>query len=118
MRQAGRLHSLAKTRRRPAFSNAAKKRSSDDSQKERERDRLWNHRLQRGDRSAVSRFPQIVETVRGQAGHRDRLDACSRVAALAWRPRQGAFTKKMYMQMRNALAGIWPAIDDHTVTVG
>jgi hypothetical protein len=117
MRQAGCLYSLAKTCGRPAFSNAAKEQSGNDSPKKRERDRFWDHRLQGEERSEVSRFSKIDETVYGQAGHRDRLDACSRVATLARRPGQGAFAKKMYMQMRNALTGIWPAIDDDTVAI-
>jgi hypothetical protein len=80
MRQAECSHSLAKTRRRPAFSNAGKKQSGNDNPKKRERDGLWNHWLQRAERSEASHFSQVVETVRGQARHRDRLDACSRVA--------------------------------------
>ena len=47
MRPAEYSYSLAKTRRRPAFSNAIKEQSVDDSPKERERDRFWNHWLQR-----------------------------------------------------------------------
>ena len=80
IRQTECSYSLAKTCRRPALSNAAKEQSGDDSPKKRERDRFWNHWLQREERSEVSRFSQVVETVYGQARHRDRLDACSRVA--------------------------------------
>jgi hypothetical protein len=115
MRQTECSHSLAKTSRRPAFSNAAKEQSGDDNPKERERDRLWNHWLQREEGSEVSHFRQVVETLCGQAGHRNRLDACSRVAASAWRPGEGALAKKMHMQMRNAFTRIWPAIDNDTI---
>jgi len=116
MRQAECLHSLAKTRCRPAFSNAAKEESSNDGSEKRERDRFWNRRLQGEERGEVSRFCQVVETVCGQAGHWDRLDGCSRVA-LTRRPGEGAFAKKMHMQMRNAFTRIRPAIDNDAVTV-
>ncbi len=65
VRQTKCLHSLAKIQCRPAFSNAVKEQSSDDSPEKRERDRLWNHWLERDERSEVSRFSQIVESVRG-----------------------------------------------------
>src|SRR4030095_1825302 len=84
-----------KAGRRSAFSTTAKEQSGDDNPKERERDGLWNHWRQREERCALSCFPKIVKTVCGQARHRDRLDACSRVAALARWPGQRAFAKKM-----------------------
>ena len=115
MRQAQCLHSLAKTRSGPAFSNAAKERSGDDSPKKRERDGLWNHWLQRKERSTLSRFSQIVETVRRQAGHRDRLDAYWRVAALSWWPGEGAFAEEMHMQMGHTFACIGAAVNDDTI---
>src|SRR4029077_4161085 len=79
MRSTEYLHPLAKTRRRPAFSGTAKEQSSNDSPKKRNRDRLWNHWVQREERCALSRFPKIVKTVCGQARHWDRLGAGSRV---------------------------------------
>src|SRR6266496_4351461 len=147
MRPAECLHSLGKTCRRSAFSNTAKEQSSDDSQKKRERDRLWNHRFQREERCDLSRLSQVAEALCGQAHHRNRLGACSRVDrcrnspalsrqvflkprfhpkgheiefdrfALTRWPGQRAFGKKMYVQMRNTFTRIWPAIDDNTIAV-
>ena len=79
MRSTECLHSLGKTRRRPAFSSTAKEQSSDDSPKKRGWDRLWNHWFQREERCALSCLPKIVKTVCGQAHHWDRLGTGSRV---------------------------------------
>ena len=145
MRSTECLHSLGKTHRRPPFSSTAKEQSSDDSPKKRERDRFWNHWFQREERCALSCFPEIVKTVRGQARHWDRLGTGSRVEwgnhvakrtgsacrepanqrsaidnayAISSRwPGQRAFAKKMYMKMRNTFTRIWPAIDDDTIAV-
>ena len=148
MRSTEYLHPLAKTRSRPAFSSTAKEQSGDDSSKERERDRLWNHWLQREEGRALSCFSKIAKTICEQARHWDRLGTGSRVGwgeprcekdrvalsrtcepanqrsatdnayAISSRwPGQRAFAKKMYMQMGNTFTRIWPAIDDHAITV-
>src|SRR5438270_12788426 len=74
------LHSLGKTRSRPAFSSTAKEQSGDDSPKERERDRLWNHWLQREEGRALSCFSKIAKTICEQARRWDRLGTDSRIA--------------------------------------
>jgi hypothetical protein len=97
------LHSLAKTRSRPAFSSGAKEQSGDDSPKEREWDRLWNHWFQREERRDLSCFPQIAQAIRRQASHRDRLGTRSRIEqreplvvkskrVVLWRPCEPART--------------------------
>src|SRR5947207_925089 len=55
---------------------ANKEQSGHDSSKERERDGLWNRRLQRKKRRNLSRFSQVAETLRRQADRWDRLGAC------------------------------------------
>ena len=80
MRPADCLHSLAKSRGRPAFSSAAKEQPSYDSSKEREWDRLWNHWFQREERSDLSHVSQVAEVFCGQARCGDQLGAYLRVA--------------------------------------
>src|SRR5881392_184280 len=76
MRQAAGVHSLAKAVCRSTSSIANKEQSGHDSSKERERDGLWNRRLQRKKRRNLSRFSQVAETLRRQADRWDRLGAC------------------------------------------
>jgi hypothetical protein len=80
MPQAGRLHSLAKTICGSAPAGAAKEQSSHDHSEDRKRDGLWNCWLQREKRRHLSRFSQVIETVRGQSCGRNRLDADQPVA--------------------------------------
>ena len=80
MRQAGRLHSLAKTICRSASAGTAKEQSSHDHSEGRKRDGLWNCWLQREKRRHLSRFSQVIEIVRGQSCSRNRLDADQPVA--------------------------------------
>jgi len=121
MRPAECLYSLAKTRRRPAVSSAAKEQSSYDSAKERAWHRLWDYWFQREERGDLPRVSQVAEIFCGQARCGDQLGAYSRVARLLplarW-PGERAFAKKMHMQMRNTFARIWSAIDDDAVAAG
>jgi hypothetical protein len=95
MRRTGSLHSLAKTRCRPAFSNANKERPGDDDPKERERDGLWSRWFQRRKGSDLSRFFQVAETLCGQAHRRDRLEARGSIenSDLSRRPGECAFAQ-------------------------